>query len=351
MLAAVTLASSATLLRALRNETRNSWMIYCASVIAGLYIHPLFLFVITAHAAYLVMIEWPQRSLRGLWTGSVRAFTFSILGAGLAFLPWIIVFALRWRRGLGTLRWVANPPGSWVRSWIRELGRLFVDTGESTSLWAETLLYPLACALILFSLWYLFRSQPWRSSGLPLLLFAVPFVALISGDLVLGGMSSTIDRYLISAFLGATLGVAWFLARLLQSNQSAVRLGGVALWGLLLVSGISSGWWNAQTVRTWIKGPAGEHPAIGEILNREPGAILVSDCAAVVRILSLSTYINDPVPVALFSDNQQFSRWLDQQEPPRKTHVFLFRGPGGSGLAPLDSMEPVPGTQQLWRVR
>ncbi len=350
ILAAATLISSGMLLRALRSGIRRSWMIYCASVVVGLYIHPLFLFVLASHAAYLVLLQW-SGSLRSLWTGPVRAFAFAVLGAGLAFLPWIIVFALRWRRGLGTLRWVANPPDSWGRAWLQELGRLFVDTGGRTTIWAENLFYPLASLLILLSLWSLCGRQPWRSAGLLLMLFAVPFAALISGDLVLGGMSSTIDRYLISAFLGATLGVAWFVSSLLHSSHGAVRLGGVALWGLLLGAGIYSSWLNAQTIRTWVKGPTREHPAIGEILNREPGAVLVSDCPTVVRILSLSTYLNDQVPVVLFSNDEQFARWLDGEAAPRETPVFLFSGPIGSSLGAGVSMEPVPGTQQLWRVR
>lgn len=340
---AMALLSSWALLRAMRMETSGGWRLYAATVIAGLYIHALIILALAAHCAYAFVCY--RRA------GRMAPFVRSLLWAALAFLPWTVVFLFGWRRGLGGMRWLLSPiPLRYLfESWMTAWGRAFVDVTElhleaSTAPWLPLAIYVTVMGLVVASFAYLWRTTSRRTWALPLLLFVTPLLVLVPPDIVLGGQSSAIDRYLVSGYLGAELAVAGLLAAIV--SRKGVQCGlGIVFLTVLLSAGIYSSWLNSETAAPWIKGPARDYRRMAPVLNEAEHPLLVCDCASIVRLLSFSPFLRAGVSMELLRKSEPLI--IPQGPAPE---VFLFRGPAGSELDGRFVVEPTPGGDQLWRL-
>ncbi|HLO52147.1 MAG TPA: glycosyltransferase family 39 protein, partial [Kamptonema sp.] len=125
MLLAVTiLLSSGALLRAIRLNTKTTWIIYAATLPLGLYSHLLFTLVAAAHGIYVIAIEKFQ------FTQKLRAYLVALTGGILTFSPWILVLILNAHEVRETvgLPQLSLSVLSSVNLWILMLGRIFLDT-------------------------------------------------------------------------------------------------------------------------------------------------------------------------------------------------------------------------------
>ena len=354
MLAAAVLLSSSALLRAVRRKDPTTWSAYGATVIAGLYVHPLFILVMISHAAYVILPCFMCGRADSTWqTMLVRPFVGTILIAGLVFSPWIIVFALGWKSGLGGMAWLLHriPFRYLAESWITACGRIFVDFTAAATAWPKTLLYSIITVLVILSFAQLWKTQPWRGAALSLLLFLVPFLVLVPADLLLGGQSSTVDRYFIAAYLAAQLSLAFGLATAISSPKPLVCGLGAVLFVGILAGGAYSAWLNSRTDAPWIKGPAREHRRMADVIKAETPALLVCDCKTIIRLLAFSPFLPRNVEVAVLQRTDRLANELEEDRLQNFRSVFLFRGPVGSEFDGRLPVEPVPGASQLWRLQ
>jgi uncharacterized membrane protein len=245
------LSSGAALLRARRRMTKSSWAMYGLVLTAGLYTHLFFVLVLASHIVFTATTEGFRLTRRS------ALFVWTVLGGLLAFSPWIIIVVADFYRIHVANDWASvNAGWSYLfRLWIFHFASPFVDFDPNG--WLGYSLRLTALTLIGYSFYYLFRTGPKEAWTFVLATIAVPAVALILPDLVLGGVRSATGRFLAPCHVGSLLSVSYFLAshiadrearsrRFWRSATIALLLAGA--WSCLLISS-SNAWWNKDTNR------------------------------------------------------------------------------------------------------
>lgn len=295
------LLSSATLLRALRLQTRASWLVYSATTALSFYTYLFSGFVAIAHVLYILGVERFRLSQRLL--DFARALSLSLL----AFSPWIVVILSTTKQISSATDWTTRISLSVLdvcRHWLFYLSSGFVDVGGIGTQTPPQILsyffsasYWLARLLILYGLYQLYRRTPVWVWLHVLTLICVPALCLILPDLILGGGRFTIARYMVPVFLGCQLAVAYVLSdRLLAASpKDQVRK---LLWqGLtlvLLTAGILSCGLIVQSETWWSKPLSNSNPEMAQIINQSERPLVVSD-AALGDLLSISHYLEPKV--------------------------------------------------------
>ncbi len=258
----VILLSSASLLRAMRVNTWRSWAIYAVTVALGLYSHLFFVLVVIAHAIYVFVIHNCR------WSKTVKAYWLSSLGGIIAFFPWIVVILTNYNQALTMTKpqSIKTSLPYFIKSWLGNLSRNFIDTGFSSSSpfaisWTS-LIFPslsvlVILALVVYSLYFLVHHAPKRTWLFIIILTSFTSLALIIPDLVLGRRTSVTGRYMIPSFLGIQLSISYFLA--CKLNPNLVKDWHNKFWNLTLLALLTSGilsctlvsqaeiWWNNLT--------------------------------------------------------------------------------------------------------
>lgn len=259
LLTVAVIGASWLLLVALRRQTRPAWAGYGLALAVGFYTHPLFVSTVLAHGAWVLV--WSRRQRQRAAPGWRAWLHWPTLGrsaaagafALLLFLPWLLVLAGNHGQAAATTHWTGHalPLGELAGRWMLNVTALFVDRDAGLAdPWA---LVPrlAALALILAAFWQLARRAPARVWVFVWLLAWVPFLLLAVPDLVFGGMRSATARYLMPAWPGVQLAVAFLLARLLARGGQAGPLLATALLMVALVSVAKSTlaptWWSKST--------------------------------------------------------------------------------------------------------
>jgi len=269
----LTLASSATLVRALRGSGSQAdpaasaggpdparwlrrrahagaWALYAALLTVGLYTHLLFALLLPVHAAYV----WLDAAHRTGRMPTPRDLPWrpwlAAAGASLVlFLPWAVVVFQGLDRALDYTVWMNRQVGSaeTLAGWGQLLVRTAVDVWpQSPPTRALLLLLPIGAAVA----FYLVRAPRPARWLLPLI--AAAYAAIVLGpDLLAGGVRSLHGRYSLPALLAVQLMVAWSLSALLL-GRPAGRLTAAAAIGALTALGLASQlqiaradvWWN-----------------------------------------------------------------------------------------------------------
>ena len=203
-----TLLMSVSLLRAMRLDTKSSWIIYAATTIVGLYSALFSVFVMLSHGIYVAFTEGFRLSRRFV---SYLLTSFIALAA---FLPWIVVILTH----IGKLREVTAwmdmsiPTKDLIKRWIFNLQSVFFETNFWLPGSVKTLIAFAMTLLVGYSIYAL-----WRGTSKQVWLFIVTLIVPISlsltlPDLVSGGIRSTNTRYFVPAYIGSQLAVAYLLS-------------------------------------------------------------------------------------------------------------------------------------------
>ncbi|MGB5833874.1 MAG: glycosyltransferase family 39 protein [Thiohalocapsa sp.] len=294
------LASSAALVRALRELRTGDWWLYGMLLTVGLYTHLLFALMLPVHAAY----GWLCARRRAGSTRDHRQdlpllpWLLAAVGALILFLPWGIVVLLGLERTVDFTAWMSRPAGAsanllaWGHSLVRGVVDLWPDEPPAGSL---LLLMPLAAALV-----YYLRFAPTPARWF-LPLTALAYVAVVLGpDLLFGGVRSQHGRYGLPAILAAQLMTAWTLGSTLTKRgraRAAASLGLAGLIGLGLASQLRIGeaetWWN--------KNPnlSAQSPDAVQILNRQQRPFLAVGASdlSLGQLLSVARALDDRVRI------------------------------------------------------
>ncbi|MDT9342217.1 glycosyltransferase family 39 protein [Trichodesmium erythraeum 21-75] len=352
----VILLSSIALLQAIRINTKRSWKIYIASLIFALYTHLFSVLVALGHGLYVILIE------KFKLTQKLKAYLLASFWGFLGFLPWLILIINHFE-GIG---WVSKdlPLSSLFKRWLINLGFTFFDIqiGSSERLFdVKKLVFDnhallqlntiwpyilgLILVLVIYSIYFLLKNAPRRVTIFILTLMAVTPICLIIPDLISGGQRSTIPRYLIPAYLGIQLSVAFLLGTKLTNFTNKIehkfwKIATVALISLGIIScGISSQaetWWNKYS--SYYDGE------VARIINQTNKPLIISNYS--VRLATLGYMLRPDVEV-LFIEEPKVPT-----VPKGFTDVFVFRPPWSliSGLEIQENsrMELVYNPGELW---
>lgn len=267
------LLASAALLQAIRRATVFSWGIYAVTLATGLYTILLSGIVAIGHGVYVVASE------NFKFTKTLRAYLISSIAAIILFTPWIVTVLASFSEADETTSWTkaAVPPKSLVRTWLLNLSRLFVDFNYNfvTRNWLMYLVIGTITVLVGYALYFLCRHTSKRVWLFVLTLIGT-ILALVLPDLILGGIRSSVARYLIPSYLGIQLAVAYLLASKIVSasnwQRQAWKLVAIALFSGSVISCAVS----AQAEVWWNKYNAVQVPEIAQIVNQSSDPIFVT---------------------------------------------------------------------------
>lgn len=305
----VVLLSSALLLRSLRLKTnRPSWMLYAVSVSLGFYTHLLFGLVAIAHAIYVGLVE------RWRWGKNIANYLLASLAGCISFAPWLWIVITNLNQIQNTTASVTEHKSLsyLIDKWFLGLSRVLVGVELAS---ANILVVILAVVAV----YLLCRRAPKQAWWFVIALIGVNAIALLVPDLLLGGQRSTRVRYLIPAYVGVQLAIAYvFATQAIFVKTWSQKVWRVVMIGLVCVTistGIASAqaqvWWNKSLPKTYY------YPEVASILNGYPQPLMISDSLP-INLLSFSYLLRPDTRLQLLAQP------IPPQIPADAKDVFLF---------------------------
>jgi uncharacterized membrane protein len=303
----------------MRLQTQASWRLYAATVILGLYSHLLFIWVAIAHSLYVFIHENFQRSK--VTVAYFRAILIGVLG----FFPWILtaIFNFSQLSQVVDAAIKETSPFYLFFVWSRSLNRVFFSADFDASIdqfsildqWFRDFTFDyfrvdlgfsqlILVGVTLASLYFLGRHAPKRTYLFLLILIGTTAIPLMVPDLILGGTQSTRIRYLIPAYLGIQMAIAYLFAtqiNTLKRLQKTIWQAGLAA----LILGGAIGCLNdlPQQV-TWSKdSKTDNYLPISQAINRASNPLVISD-SSIMRVLTLSYQLDSDTKLLLLDSAQ-----------------------------------------------
>jgi uncharacterized membrane protein len=321
---ATILLSSAALLRAVRQQTWRSWSLYAVTVALGFYSHTLFGLVAVAHAAYVAGDSLSTIDFKAGLPKPLVAYFFATLAALVAFAPWGLIIASNAFRLFDQTAWLADKVGVFqlFGRWAIGLSAVFLDLSFDFGDPLKHLLRVPVVILALYAIYFLYRRSSKRVWLFTLTLIGTPVLTLMLPDLVLGGRSISVPRFLIPCYLGVQIAVVHLLATQTASATFTRRTTWQAVSVVLILCGVVScaissqadAWWNKSFISM-------HHPQAARIINQAPRPLLISDSSGSNprNVISLSYLLDPKVRLRLVVNEN------DLQVPDNFSHIFLFR--------------------------
>jgi uncharacterized membrane protein len=201
------LLMSASLLWAIRRETKLAWGVYAATIVLAFYSFVFSGFVVIGHGIYIAATEGFQLSKKVI--GFLIA---SLIGIIVSF-PWLLVVAINLPQVQKTNAWMNEflPLKSLVHNWIFNLQTVFLKEYHLPHILKMLLAISVTMA-VGYSIYFVCRNTPKRIWLFIICLILPISLGLVLPDLFLGGVRSTISRYLAPCYLGIQLAVAFTIA-------------------------------------------------------------------------------------------------------------------------------------------
>lgn len=303
------LLSCAAFLRALRLNTRSSWLLYSLTVALGLYTHILGGLVAIAHGLYLLLVRRWQM---------IRPYVLAAIGGLVLFTPWLIVIFNNIEQIHETTEGVRAELSidSLLDRWLTNLNRVFLDI-DFNFVQIEDANYLLLAIVLFVFVWLVRRSRP--NAVFLIALIAGTVLPLLLPDLLLGGRRTGALRYLIPCYLAIELAVAHFLATHLTGRwfkPARTALLSLTLAGVLslIISSQATVWWT----KSWER--SGSYPVIAQMINRTEKPLVIVDRSRAIGTLSLSRLLTEKVSLQLLPE------FRSQRIPTGFSDVFVLDG-------------------------
>lgn len=283
------LAMSICCLKAMKLGTKW-WLMYALVSGIALWIHPLSIFVLSAHALYVIILALKDNSYENLPPLAMSGATALTI-----FSPWIYVMITHMETIKARTNWTTASTDNQA-DWLFDLSYPFIDL-PTTEYFAM-----LAIAIPLLQL-FAIAAFLYSKQGKPFLFIAclglIPTLSLLAPDLFLGGMRSFIPRYLFPLYLSLLLSLAYLIATLLSSKRLLNAIGIVLLSIFLFVAGRSD-WLMLHEKTWWNKEHSNYLIPIAETINNTENAYLYS-AAGVGTMLVMSHLLKPEIPITLLS--------------------------------------------------
>ena len=216
------LASALAANRASRAHDLSAWFLYALCLTAALWTHPIALLAVPGLLA-LATASVPDRE-PFVRPGARRAGWLATAVAVIAWLPWALVCWSAYPKIQRLTSWSSEPigVGGLARGWLGAITSLFFrprgeggilpsDLSLPASSVISILLAGVAIAIAAAALVAIARHPDRSTRRYVLLLALVPWLAFAALDVALGGRRSTVPRYLIPAWAGLELAVAYWM--------------------------------------------------------------------------------------------------------------------------------------------
>ncbi len=279
------LLSSATLLRAMRLNTKLSWGMYAATMVLSLYTFLFSGLVVIAHGIYVVAIEGFRISKK------VVAYLLASCVGLVAFAPWLTVIMTHSDQLNKATAWTSETKISalsLITNWAINLSYFFFDFGYDLSSdnnglklqFIAKLLIPFILILVGYSIYFLCLKAPKQGRLFVLTLLGVTTLPLAIPDLILGGSRTLTSRYLIPAYLAIQVAVAYFLT--IHITATSMKIWQQKFWQVVMVAlvsvGILSCAISSQAESWWLKTLNIYTPQVVRIINQATNPLLISSC-------------------------------------------------------------------------
>ncbi|GAA6619539.1 glycosyltransferase family 39 protein [Scytonema sp. NUACC26] len=272
------LASSASLLRALRLETTGEykrdyiyvWGLYTVTLALSLYTSLLSGFIAVAHGIYVTA------TAEFRWTQTVKAYTLASLSGFCSFIPWILIILTNFFQFHQTT-WTSSklPLFALFQTWLIQLSRIFFDLDFGLENPFSYLVTSIFFTGIGYSIYILCLTTHPKIWLFIVLLIAVPAIPLMLPDLMFGGIRSTAEQYLMPTYVGIQLAVAYLLATQLYNGNILRR----RIWEMIFIVIILSGFIScaviSQKETLWNKGVSYGNIQIAKIINQSNRSLLI----------------------------------------------------------------------------
>lgn len=303
LLSVLILLSGVLLLRALKTNTRTSWLLYGVTVAAGLYTQLLFGLVAIAQGLYVLLTK--------RWRSTTRAYLISATAAGLSLVPWLMILVRNWQKvQQSTISLNDGYSSSYIFDrWFLNLNLAFL----SRELGGANILLVIAT---LIALYVFCRSAPKRAWLFVLLLIGVTFTVLAIPDLIVGGRRSLRIRYLFACFFGIQMAYAYVFA----TQAVWAKTWQQQLWRLFMVVLVTGGlaaciatsqavvWWNKSVPRS------SYFPPVATLINQAENPLVISD-GPVTDTLAFSAWLEPDVKLQLITEQPRKLRIAPGYDP------------------------------------
>jgi uncharacterized membrane protein len=288
--------SSIALLRAVRQPKKLNWGIYAITVMASLYCHIFSGLVFLGHGIYVLAID--RFRLTRAATGYFLASCLGILG----FMPWLWVIWSHYDAVKLTTDWIKQPLPflTLVRYWSVNLSQIMIAWHFRNDHWLAYLAVPIL-VLVVFAITKLCRQTSQRVWLFVLILISVPALALVLPDLFWAGKRSANARYLLPAFVGIHLAIAYLLSHQLTHKFTSIlpRRSWRIVTVLIITSSVLTCAVSAQASTWW--GWSEFDVEVSRIVNRFPQPLIISEMPFGM-IMPLSHRLNPNTKLMLLTD-------------------------------------------------
>ncbi|MEQ9672358.1 glycosyltransferase family 39 protein [Coleofasciculus sp. G2-EDA-02] len=330
------LLSSAALLRAIKCQTKQSWIIYGVTLSLALYSHSISLLVVLAYGVYVFLIEGFRLSR------NLMAYWVSTLLAVLSFVPWLINL-----RNTNGVSWTAKEvSGSFlVKNWLGDLTRIFFDFQKVDN--PLIIVAPPVLILIGYSVYFLVKKLDRKIWLFLLALGGIPLLLLLLPDLIFGGRRTTVNRYLIPTYLSVQLAVGYLLSTKITSIHLFQQKFWKVITAMLISIEIISCAINLPQKTAWNKEFSNDNLPIAFIINKKNHPLLISSTDyylnpgelfsisylldAKVKLLLLvepntPNIPNDYTDIFLFNTSQVLAKEIEQKYDYNVKRFNQYRG-------------------------
>lgn len=325
------LLSSAALLQAINLESKDkdelakeqqrsdrfaTWSIYSVTLALSFYTFLWSGFVAVAHGTYVIITN------RFQLTETVRAYLLASLVGFLAFMPWMTVVIADFFQFLISAE-VTNKDFSLVPVFpflLMQLSRIFYDLNL---VWENPFSYLIASIFVVlvgYAIYFLCQTTNYKVWLFIVTLIVIPALPLMLPDLFSGSIRAASEPYLIPAYLGIQVAVAYLIATQLYNGSGSRRRNWQIIIGLLIICGIVSSRVSSQAKTWWNKGVSYGNPQVAQIINQTASPLLISDASGINygNVFSLSYLLEPKVRFLLVQDQRV------PKIPDKFTDIFLL---------------------------
>lgn len=288
------LSSNIALLRAIRLNNRQSWLLYTVSLTIGFYTSLFSIFVATGQSIYVILLE------KLYLTQTLKKHLLAVSLGIVSFLPWLFIIFYNWQKFQDNTTWMRVSISIPIKIviLIYSITIVFVESPIYKAFNAITITRIVTdlslFALIIWAFYFLVNQAPRAVKLFILTSTIVPTLLFILVDLIFDSKTSTAPRYIVPCQLGILLTLAYFLANKLLRNKQF-------FWRTILITLISieimSCVFILNTSPKYQKTRNIYNIPIAAILNQAKAPVLIAETKEVLDIISLSYQLEATIKI------------------------------------------------------
>ncbi|YAF94430.1 MAG: hypothetical protein AB3A66_17725 [Nodularia sp. CChRGM 3473] len=306
---------SAALLRAIRLESKDdqelakrqqnsdrfaTWGIYVITLVLSFYTCLWGVFIAIAQGIYMMIMTKFQL------TETVRAYLLASSLSFLAFMPWMMIVVANFFEFLLTADVSKNQVSLMplISFWLMQISRIFFDLNFDLNNPLSYLVSPIFLTLVGYAIYFLCYTTNYKTWLFIVTLIIVPALPIMLPDLFSGDMTSISEPYLIPAYLGIQITVAYLLGTQISSGIVLRRRIWQMIMVLVIVCGLISYRVSYEAETWWHKEVSYSNPLVANIINLSESPLLISDSEGINygNVFSLSYLVQPKVRFKLLKN-------------------------------------------------